>query len=263
MIHGHWIATLGLDAEYGRREVTPETLPALLDDMRTGAVHGANLTVPLKEAVVPLLDRLTPEAKAMGAVNTIFMTDGALTGANTDVPGFFAHLDEAVPGWDAERGDALVIGAGGAARAIAYGLLRRDLGQVKICNRSPERARALAEGLGDKAAAISWPPPANELGKARLIVNATSLGMKGQPKLALDWPPRLDGQIACDIVYDPLETGFLTEARARGAFCVDGLGMLLHQAALAFGCWFGVTPAVTPALRALVEADLRAPGPRS
>jgi shikimate dehydrogenase len=262
MIHGHWIAALGLDAEYGRREVTPETLPVLLEDVRTGAVHGANLTVPLKEAVVPLLDRLTPEAKAMGAVNTIFMADGALTGANTDVPGFFAHLDEAAPGWSSAPGDALVLGAGGAARAIAYGLIRRGLGQVKICNRSPERARALAEGLGGKAASIAWPPAANELGEARLIVNATSLGMKGQPPLALEWPPRLDGRIACDIVYDPLETGFLMEARARGASCVDGLGMLLHQAALAFGCWFGTAPAVTPALRALVEADLRAPGPR-
>ena len=159
-------------------------------------------------------------------------------------------------------GDALILGAGGAARAIAYGLLQRGLGEVKLCNRSPERAKALAEGLGGRSASIAWPPRTDELGKARLVVNATSLGMRGQPPLVLDWPLRLDGQIACDIVYDPLETGFLMEARARGASCVDGLGMLLHQAALAFGHWFAVTPAVTPVLRALVEADLQASGPR-
>ncbi|MCO4052917.1 MAG: shikimate dehydrogenase [Bosea sp.] len=259
-IHGFWIAEQGLDARYSAIEVKPEQLPALLQRVREGEFVGGNLTIPLKQAAVPLLDQITPEAGAMGAVNTIWMEDGRLCGANTDVPGFFAHLDESAPGWDRAAPEVLVLGAGGAARAIVYGLLRRKVSRIIIANRSLERAQALIRSLAGPglppADAIAGLPDAALVARCGLVINTTSLGMKGQPPLTLDWPARLDGVVVNDIVYAPLETELLAGARARGALGVDGLGMLLHQAALAFGRWFGAVPAVSPALRALIEADL-------
>lgn len=265
LIHGHWIAERGLDALYERIEVTPERLPWLMEQVRSGVYRGGNLTVPLKHAVLPLIDELTADARAMGAVNTVFMRDGRLMGANTDVPGFFRHLDQSAPAWDERRPSVLLLGAGGAARAIVAGLLRRPIAQLTIANRSQERTAALLADLGPAAPAGlglsigSWPPSLEEMAEAGLVINATSLGMKGQPPLELQWPERMDGSIVNDIVYAPLETDFLREGVARGAHPVDGLGMLLHQAALAFGFWFDETPAVSPALRALVEADLAPP----
>jgi shikimate dehydrogenase len=261
MIHGHWFAAHGVDATYERIETTPDQLPALLARVRSGELLGGNLTIPLKEAVVPLLDRLTPEAAAMGAVNTVYRDGEALCGANTDVPGYFAHLDETAPGWDDTPVDVLVLGAGGAGRAIAWGLLRRRVGIVTLANRSRARAEAIAASLADPRLRVAdWPVDPALLGSVGLIINTTSLGMSGQPALELDWPERLDGVIVSDVVYKPLETGLLSEGAARGAKPVDGLGMLLQQAAIAFGIWFGTTPRVTPALRALVEADLLAAG---
>ncbi len=261
LIHGYWIAERSLDATYERIETTPETLGALLGRVRTGEFRGGNLTVPLKEAALPLLDRITPEAEAMGAVNTVMMRDGALLGANTDVPGFFAHLDHAAAGWDAQPRPAVVLGAGGAARAIVYGLMRRNVASITIANRSPDRAKLLAAQLAQPQAppleVAAWPPQPELLEGAGLIVQTTSLGMKGQPELEMAWPGALAGIVACDIVYAPLETSFLAEAARRGAVCVDGLGMLLHQAALAFGLWFGDTPTVSAALRAKITRDLQ------
>jgi shikimate dehydrogenase len=261
MIHGHWFEAHAIAARYERIETTPADLPSLLARVRGGELLGGNLTIPLKEAVIPLLDHLTPEAKAMGAVNTVFRRDGALWGANTDVPGYFAHLDETAPGWNASTPDVLVLGAGGAGRAIAWGLLRRNVATVTLANRSRARAEAIAEHLDDaRVRVMDWPVATGALAAADIIVNTTALGMSGQPPLPLVWPDRLDGVVASDVVYKPLTTDFLREAAARGARPVDGLGMLLQQAAIAFGIWFGVTPAVTPGLRAMVEADLIAAG---
>lgn len=257
LIHGHWLTEHAIAAEYGRVECGAAELPSLLARVRSGDLLGGNLTVPLKEAALPLLDEVTPEARDMGAVNTVFRREGALWGANTDVPGYFAHLDQTCPGWDAEPVDALVLGAGGAARAIIWGLLRRNLRSVTVANRSPDRALALAASLGDpRIQAAPWPPSPKALAGAGLIINATSLGMKGQPALDLAWPDDLSRAIVSDIVYVPLITPMLEAAGARGARTVDGLGMLLHQAALAFAFWFGVTPRVTPELREKVAADI-------
>lgn len=266
MIHGHWLAERGLDASYEKIEVTPSGLPDLLDAMRNGTYWGGNLTVPLKEAVVPLLDDLTPDARAMAAVNTVFKRGHHLIGANTDVGGFFAHLDQAMPDWNKLPADVLVLGAGGASRAVVHGLLQHKVRSICLCNRSPQRAQALlamvssseAEG-STRVTVADWPANRAMIENAALVINTTSLGMKGQPALELEWPDTMTGRIAYDIVYAPLRTAFLEQAEQRGAHVVDGLGMLLHQAALAFGYWFDDIPLVTPALRALVEADLMRP----
>lgn len=257
LIHGCWLAERGIGARYDRVECGVADLPSLLGRVRSGELLGGNLTVPLKEAAVPLLDQLTPEARDMGAVNTVFRRDGALWGANTDVPGYFAHLDQSCPGWDADPVDVLVLGAGGAARAIVWGLLRRNVRSVTVANRSFDRAAALVASLADaRLAAAAWPPLPALLASAGLIVNATSLGMKGQPPLDLAWPDDLSRAVVSDIVYVPLITPMLEAAERRGARTVDGLGMLLHQAALAFAFWFDVTPRVTETLREQVAADI-------
>ncbi len=264
IIHGHWIAERKLHASYERIDTPPDGLADLLDKVRSGVFVGGNLTIPLKQAVLPHLDAMTPEAAAMGAVNAVFMKAGQLWGANTDVAGFFADLGARAPGWDKARPDVLVIGAGGAARAIIYGLLERNTGTILVANRSRARVEELFSAFGQHAgsgrlAAVAWPPSAAAMRQSRIVINATSLGMVGQPALELDWPQDSSAIIACDAVYVPLRTRFLEEAAAHGAKTVDGLGMLLHQAALAFGLWFGETPAVTAELRTLIEADLGAP----
>ena len=264
MIHGHWMRERGMDATYERIETTPESLPDLLDRVRAGSFVGGNLTIPLKQAALPWLDAVTPDADAMGAVNTVFMKDGRLWGDNTDVPGFFAHLDHAAPGWDATQPDVLVIGAGGAARAIVYGLLGRNTGTIRVTNRSEDRISALFGAFSHhpdskKLLVEAWPPGPAAMRTSQIVINATSLGMVGQPPLELDWPEDASAMTACDAVYVPLVTRFLSDAAAKGAKPVDGLGMLLHQAALAFGLWFGDPPVVSSGLRAIVEADL-APG---
>lgn len=262
LIHGHWIAERRLDATYERIEVPPEDLPRLLERVRSGEFLGGNLTIPLKQAVMPLLDQITEAAEVMGAVNTVYLEDGKLTGANTDVAGFFAHLDRSCPGWDNEPASVLVLGAGGAARAIVHGLTARHVRRLGLANRSQERADALLADIvgrmrpGFAGEVMNWPVATASISQANLVINATSLGMKGQPPLDLAWPDQLTDTIAYDIVYAPLMTPFLVDAQARGARIVDGLGMLLHQAALAFAHWFGETPQVTPELRALIEADL-------
>jgi shikimate dehydrogenase len=261
LIHGVWLKRHGIDAAYGRREAGPEDLPAIVADLRAGRAAGCNLTIPLKEAVLPLLDHLTPDARAIGAVNTLYVRDGAVWGANTDAPGYFAHLDQSAPGWDRgigqDRPRILVLGAGGGCRAVLHGLLARRTGDILLCNRSAERAAQIAADFGDaRIRPMSWPPSAGQIATARLVINTTSLGMVGQPPLDLAWPEDMAGQNVSDLVYAPLETGMLAAGRARGALAVDGLGMLLHQAAIAFELWFGVRPQVDDALRALVVADL-------
>ncbi len=225
--------------------------------LRAGELQGGNFTVPLKEAVLPLLDELTLDARRMGAVNTVFRREGALVGANTDVAGYFAHLDAACPGWNAAPPRVLLLGAGGAARALAWGFLDRGAASVVLANRSRDRAAALAAAIGDSRLSVgAWPVTPEAVAGCDLLVNATSLGMKGQPPLELALPARMDAQIVSDIVYAPLETALLAAARARGARAVDGLGMLLHQAAFAFGHWFGVTPKVGRTLWERVADDV-------
>lgn len=256
LIHGTWIAEHGLDGSYERIDVRPAELSAFIGSVRAGEFVGGNVTVPHKEAVLKLIDEPSATAKAMGAVNTIWHEGGKLHGDNTDAAGFLAHLDVCAPGWDQRAKTVLILGAGGAARAIGYGLKGRGLVRIVLVNRSSARAAELAAKLGAPVESASWEQRHRLVVEADLIVNTTALGMKGQPPLELDLSGLRPGTIVDDIVYVPLQTALLDEAERRGGVPVDGLGMLLHQAVPGFTRWFGVEPEVTPALRARLEADI-------
>ena len=257
LIHGHWIAQHKLDAAYRREEVAPETFADFIAHLSERGYVGANITIPHKETALAMSEP-DDRARAVGAANTLWYDSGRLHSTNTDVEGFTANLDAASPGWEKRSGEAVVLGAGGSARAVVCGLIERGIGKINVVNRTPERAQMLQARFGPAV------QPANEsalprlLARAGLLVNTTSLGMTGQPPLAIDLDPLPRHALVADLVYVPLETAFLAQARARGARIVDGLGMLLHQAVLGFAHWFGVTPLVTPELRALIETDLLA-----
>jgi shikimate dehydrogenase len=257
-IHRYWLKELGLSGSYEKFAVRPGEFRRFADRIGEDGLIGANVTVPHKEAAFSACDRRTPVAEALGAVNTLWRQDGRLMGDNTDVAGFLANTDEAAPGW-AERGKlAVVIGAGGAARAIAYALILRGFERVAIANRTQARAEALAAHFEGSTTALSWADLAMALLEADLLVNASSLGMVGQPPLAVDVSLLPKHAVVADAVYVPLRTPLVEAASARGLRTVEGLGMLLHQAAPAFARWFGRRPVVTPELRALVEAEVAA-----
>jgi shikimate dehydrogenase len=258
LIHGHWLAEHGLAGSYERVEVAPANVPAFIARLRAGEFAGGNVTVPNKEIVLPLLDQASETARAMGAANTLWMENGQLHGDNSDAYGFLAHLDACVPGWAARTETALILGAGGAARAVTHGLAERGVRRILLVNRSPERAHELAAAFSDVVEAQPWQDIATLVNKSDIIVNTTSLGMRGQPPLEIDLSGLRPGTIVDDIVYVPLETPLLAEARARGGVPVDGLGMLLHQAVPGFERWFGIRPQVTAELRARLEADIPA-----
>jgi shikimate dehydrogenase len=256
-LHGHWLLRYGIDGAYVPLPVRPERLEQALSALPALGYAGVNLTIPHKEAAVSLVDGLSPRAKRIGAINTVVVeADGMLSGDNTDGFGFIATLSESQVGWGAEAGPAVVLGAGGAARAVAVALLDAGVSEVRLLNRTPERARALADDLGGAVHTVNWTVRAAALDGAALLVNTTSLGMHGQPPLdlALDaLPPRA---LVTDVVYTPLITPLLALAQARGNPVVDGLGMLLHQARPGFRAWFGVDPEVDDDLRAVVAAGL-------
>jgi len=254
LIHGYWLTTLGIDGVYERVAVPPGEFPAFAKTIGVDGLIGANVTVPHKEAAFAACDWRTPSADKLGAVNTLWREAGKLCGDNTDVAGFLANLDEAAPGWQARV--AVVIGAGGAARAILQALLSRGVARTLVVNRTRARAQMLAALFGERVEARDWRDLPEALSGADLLVNASALGMAGEPPLAIDLAPLPTHALVADIVYVPLRTPLLQDAQARGLRCVEGLGMLLHQAAPAFARWFGVLPPVTPELRRLVETDI-------
>ncbi|MBV9636030.1 MAG: shikimate dehydrogenase [Methylobacteriaceae bacterium] len=260
LIHGFWLRELGLAGSYVHAEVEPENFASFINALAENGFVGANITVPHKEAAFLLCDRHAPMAEALGAANTLWFEGGRLCGDNTDVGGFLGNLDEAAPGWDSRVECAVVLGAGGAARAVVHALLLRGARQCVIINRTPTRAHELRSrlGLGETGAVVvgGWGDLPQHLAKADVIVNTTSLGMPGEPALAVDLSAAPASALVTDIVYVPLETPLLAAARARGLRTVDGLGMLLHQAVPGFERWFGARPRVTPDLRALLIADL-------
>jgi shikimate dehydrogenase len=258
LIHGLWLERLGVDGAYERFPVPPGGFPDFAAGIGRDGLVGANVTVPHKEAAFAACDRRTPRAEALGAVNLIWRENGLLWGDNTDVEGFLANLDESAPEWASRRGWAVVIGAGGGARAVLYGLLSRGFERVLLINRTYLRAAALAKAFGPRAAAAPWGELGMALPGADCVVNTTTLGMAGQPALNLDVGALPAHAVVADIVYVPLRTPLIERARARGLRTAEGLGMLLHQAAPAFERWFGRRPEVTPELRALVEADILA-----
>jgi shikimate dehydrogenase len=261
LIHGHWLKTYGLSGSYERIDVAPEDFAVFLRSFPAQGFAGGNVTIPHKEAAFSGVDRRTKRAERLGAVNTLWLDDGVLWGDNTDVLGFMAHLDQSLgKSWEQDVGTALVIGAGGAARAVVAGLQERGIPRILVLNRTLPKAEELVRDLGDdrpsSLQALPWADIGAALTQAGLVVNTTSLGMTGQPPLEIDLGKTPDAAVVADIVYVPLKTPLLAAAEARGLTVVDGLGMLLHQAVPGFARWFGVTPQVTPELRALIAADI-------
>jgi len=257
LLHGFWLKEHRIDGEYVLLPVRPEELALSLRGLAARGFAGCNLTIPHKEAALAIVDVVDAASARIGAVNTVIVRpDGALEGRNTDAFGFRENLRAAQPGWRAGAGPAVVLGAGGAARAVVAALLDDGACEIRLVNRSRDRAAALAAALGGPIEVVDWARRAEALAGAALLVNTTSLGQTGQPplELALDALPK--EALVNDIVYVPPETPLLAAARRRGNPAVDGLGMLLHQARPAFAAWFGVTPEVTPALRQAVVASL-------
>ena len=259
LIHGYWIKQLRLDADYRREAVTPERFADFVGHLADRGYVGANVTMPHKQAALDL-SKPDPLAVAVGAANTLWLEDGVLYSSNTDVEGFTANLDATVPGWHSRLDTAVVVGAGGAARAVVFGLIERGVRHIHVVNRGSDRAMELRRRFGDRVIPSQWEevtsPPRSLLAGAGLLVNTTSLGMTGQPPLAVDLNALPAHAVVADVVYAPLRTKLLEAAEARGLRTVDGLGMLLHQAVAGFAHWFGLRPQVTRDLRALVEADL-------
>jgi shikimate dehydrogenase len=256
VLHGHWLKEYGIDGDYTREDVPPGEIDFFLKNLRTHGYIGANITVPHKAAAYRALDHAEPVVETLKVTNTIWLESDGLHGTNTDVHGFLANLDETVPDWNIDAEQAVVLGAGGGARAVVYGLLSRGLKRVVVVNRTLARAQAFTVEFGNRVTAASYSELAAWLEDADVLVNTTSLGMAGQPPLDIDISPLAEDGVVYDIVYVPLETPLLAAARARRLRTVDGLGMLLHQAVPAFEKFFGVKPKVTPALRDFVLADI-------
>lgn len=258
-LHGYWLEKMGIDGAYLPLAVAPDDLGEAVRILPKLGFRGVNLTIPHKEAVLPLLDAIDPLAARIGAVNTlIFKEDGTIEGRNTDAFGFLENLSRGAPPpphWQPSDGPAVVIGAGGAARAVIAALTDAGVREIRLVNRSRERAERLALDLGGPIVIGEWDNRADLLGGAALLVNTTSLGMAGQPPLDLDLAALPVSAIVTDIVYVPLETPLLAAARQRGNVTVDGLGMLLWQAVPGFSAWFGYRPDVTDDLRAFVLSD--------
>lgn len=261
LIHNYWAKKYNLNVEYRREAVPPEQLTEFVTHLRDHGYVGANVTVPHKEKVMALSEP-DERARAVGAANCLWYDGDTLRSTNTDVAGFLANLDAVTPGWDRGLESAVVLGAGGGARAVVFALLQRDVGRVYVVNRTLERAQALAKKFGSRVIAAGWDETTGLLGGAGLLVNTTSLGMVGQPPLSINLRCQASLVVA-DLVYAPLITPLLAMAKEKGLRSADGLGMLLHQAVLGFERWFGVKPEVTPELRALVEADLLAGAPKA
>ncbi len=257
LIHTYWLEKLGIEGSYGRAEVAPADFTNFVQNLAAKDLRGGNVTIPHKERAYVLATRHTEIATRLQAVNTLWIEDGDLWGDNTDVAGFLGGLDTETGGWDKYGQKAVVLGAGGAARAIVQALLLRNIKEILIVNRTLERAEEIARLFGGSVTPWPWSHLPEALTGADVLVNTTSLGMSGQPPLEIDLTPLAPHAVVDDIVYVPLETRLLAQAKARGLRCVGGLSMLLHQAVPGFEHWFGQRPEVTPELRALIEADVR------
>lgn len=254
-IHGHWLARYGLPGHYVPVAIAPDRVEAGLAALAELGFAGCNVTIPHKEAALALAARRTPTAEAIGAANTLtFLPGGGFEADNTDAHGFITSLRAGAPGWHGPAGPALVLGAGGAARAILAGLLAADVPEIRLTNRTEARARELADHFGPRVRVVPWAGASEAAAGAALVVNTTALGMSGQAPLDVTLAAAPATAVVTDIVYQPLETPLLAEARARGLTAVDGFGMLLHQAAPGFERWFGRRPEVDAELRAAALA---------
>ena len=259
-LHNFWLEQNGIDGVYVPLAVKPEDLQRALRGLPALGFRGCNLTIPHKRNAMEIVDRIEPMAHRVGAINTVIVApDGALEGRNTDVFGFRESLRESMPDWSAGAGPAVVLGAGGAARAVVAALVEERATAVRLVNRTIERAAALAKDIAIPQTDITvhpWSERNAVLEGAGLLVNTTSLGMADEPPLTLDLSALPQRAIVVDVVYVPLETLLLAEARRRGNTVVDGLGMLLHQGRPGFEAWFGTAVRVTRDLRAAVLTTL-------
>ena len=257
LIHNHWFEKHALLGRYVPLAIKPEGLRAALRALPALGFAGCNVTIPHKQEAMRIVDELHDSARAMGAVSCVTVReDGSLLGSNNDAYGFMRNLKQQQPHWRADAGPVVVIGAGGGARAVVYGLVQAGVREVRLVNRSLARAQAVAAAMGPTVQAHDWAARGEVLAGASLVVNTTSQGMVGQGVLDIDLAQLPATAIAADIVYIPLLTPFLAAAKARGNATVDGLGMLLQQGPLAWKAWFGIEPEVTAELRDLVVRSL-------
>jgi shikimate dehydrogenase len=254
-LHNYWLAKYGLTGTYVPLAIKAEHLRAALRALPALGFSGCNLTIPHKEAALAIVDKVDPLARRIGAVNCVVVAaDGSLAGQNHDAFGYIESVREAQPAWRADAGPIVVIGAGGGARAVLVSLIDQGAREIRLVNRTPARAKALAGELGGPITALGWEQREVVLEGAAMLVNATNQGMVGEPPLDLALDALPVSALVSDIIYIPRETALLAAARKRGNPTVNGLGMLLHQARPAFHAWFGIMPEVTPELRAMIEA---------
>jgi shikimate dehydrogenase len=254
-VHNYWFAKHGLAGTYVPLAIKAEHLRAALRALSALGFSGCNLTIPHKVAAFEIVDKVNPVARRIGAVNCVVVAaDGSLEGRNHDAFGYIESVREAQPTWRADAGPIVVIGAGGGARAVLVSLIDQGAREIRLINRTLARGKALAGELGGPITVLGWEQREASLEDAAMLINATSLGLPGQPPLdlALDMLPV--SALVSDLIYIPRETTFLAVARKRGNPTMNGLGMLLHQARPAFHAWFGIMPEVTPELRAMIEA---------
>jgi len=255
VIHNHWLAEHGIAGRYVLFPVPPEKLEAAVRGIAALGLRGCNVTTPHKQAIFPLLDRVDDLARKIGAVNTVVVEkDGTLTGFNNDGNGFILSLRDADPQWRPDSGPILVLGAGGAARAVVASLAAQGAKEIRLANRTVGRAQELADAVGPVVKVLPWEQREDALDGVALLANATSLGMDGKPPLAISLDRLPKRALVGDLIYIPPETALLAAARQRGNRTVNGLGLLLNQARPAFQRWFGVMPEITPALRRAIEA---------
>lgn len=258
IIHGYWLKHYGIDGTYTKRAVSPGEIEAFLNGLAAEGLAGCNVTIPHKEAAFRLAANRDASAIAVGAANTLWLEHGCLCAANTDTYGYMTYLGREAEDWGRRDAPVSILGAGGAARAIVYGFLEAGVPEVRIFNRSVERAEALAQTFGPRVKVLPWDQRSRASTEAAVLVNTTSVGLKGAGSLDMDFTDFHPDCIVSDIVYVPLETAFIREARRHGLRTVDGLGMLLHQAVPGFEKWFGLRPEVTDELYDLIAADIEA-----
>ncbi|MFD1747218.1 shikimate dehydrogenase [Rhizobium helianthi] len=256
LIHAHWLRGFGIDGEYIAIDRSEAEFTHFIEELKTsGRWRGGNVTIPHKEAAFKLADRPDDLAEELGAANTLWLEDGLLHATNTDGHGFTANLDQRAQGWD-KTDRAVVLGAGGASRSIVQAIRNRGIGEIHVVNRTVERARELADRFGQQVHAHAMSALPEVMKGAGLFINTTSLGMKGEGSISIDFSPLVENAVVTDIVYVPLKTPMLLMAEQQGKRIVDGLGMLLHQAAPGFARWFGRQPTVDDTLRQMIIEDM-------
>jgi len=256
LIHSHWLKTYAIDGSYTRRAVAPGEEASFFRRMREEGFVGCNVTIPHKQAALAAAHASTEDARAVGVANTLWFEGSRLLADNTDGAGFLQHLRATVPAFAPAHSAVAILGAGGGARGVIHALLQAGVREVRLFNRTRERAEAVARHFGPAVKAHDWQQRADRSREVGLLINATSLGMRGAPALDMPLAQLSDACVVADLVYVPLKTPLLAAARARGLTTVDGLGMLLHQAVPGFSRWFGVMPEVTDELRAIIVADI-------